>query len=42
MYIVFFEGSSMGKRFDDQAEMGKFIAGILHQGKSIKRVELFV
>lgn len=42
MYIVYFEGSSMGKRFDDTTEMGAFIAEKLRRGKKIKGVELFV
>lgn len=41
MYIVFITGQSMGKRFDDPEEMGRYIAENLKKG-IIARVELFI
>lgn len=43
MYICFFEGESMGRRFDDPAEMGAAISKYLHAhpGKQV-RTQLYV
>lgn len=41
MYIVFITGKSMGKRFDDPEEMGRYIVENLGKG-IIARVELYV
>ena len=43
MYICFFEGESMGRRFDDPADMGKAIADFLskHPAKTV-RTEKYV
>ncbi|KXS55254.1 MAG: hypothetical protein AWU57_353 [Marinobacter sp. T13-3] len=43
MYICFFEGESMGRRFDDPAEMGTAITEFLHSnpGKQVK-AQLYV
>lgn len=44
MYIVYFEGVSMGQRFDDPEEMGKAIAQFLDRcpQKKILRVEKYI
>lgn len=38
MYICFFEGESMGRRFDDAEEMGREIADFLkaHPHKKVR------
>lgn len=40
MYMCFFEGEAMARRFDDPAEMGRAIAEFLHKnsGKQVKTV----